>query len=78
VREYTPRELADCVRAAGFDVDSLFTERLPGVDESAWVRTLLEEHGFDTSLRGEQTYCLAKKSGVDRQTERYPDFLYAK
>ncbi|MCP5112109.1 MAG: class I SAM-dependent methyltransferase [bacterium] len=78
VREYTPSELAGAARAAGFEVDSLITERLPEFDEGAWVQNLLEEHGFDTSLRGEQTYCLARKTGVSPPQERYPSFLYAK
>lgn len=76
VREYTARELRDAVIAAGFEVEALFTERLPTVDEGAWVLDLLRREGFDTSLRGEQTYCLARRrSRLPR--ERYPRWLYA-
>jgi SAM-dependent methyltransferase len=76
VREYTPRELADTVQAAGFKIESIFTERLPEFGNTAWVRQLLRDNGFDVSLRGEQMYCLARKrAGAAR--ERYPDFLYA-
>ena len=36
----------------------------------------LEEHGYNTSLRGEQTYCVAvKRSGLP--VTRYPKFLYS-
>jgi SAM-dependent methyltransferase len=76
VREYTPSELSRAIQASGFEIESLFTERIAGVDEGPWVQELLEQNGFDTSLRGEQMYCLARKrSGLP--IERYPAFLYA-
>jgi predicted SAM-dependent methyltransferase len=75
VREYTVRELADAVQAAGFAIEALFTERVAGADEGAWVKDLLEREGFDTELRGEQTYCLARKCS-DLPRERYPNWLY--
>ncbi|MBY0508069.1 MAG: class I SAM-dependent methyltransferase [Bryobacteraceae bacterium] len=76
VREYTARELRDAVQAAGFEIKALFTERIAGFDEGAWVRDLLTREGFDTGLRGEPTYCLARRrSGLPR--ERYPRWLYA-
>jgi predicted SAM-dependent methyltransferase len=77
VREYTPRELADAISSAGFEIESLFTERLPDVDEGSWVLALLEDHGFDTSLRGEQIYRLARKGDPQAPRVRYPSFLYA-
>lgn len=76
VREYTTREVADAVKAAGFEVEALFTERIAGFDEGAWVKALLEREGFDTLLRGEQTYCLAR-TRADLPRERYPKWLYA-
>jgi predicted SAM-dependent methyltransferase len=77
VREYTVREISDLVAAAGFEVEALFTERIAGNDEGAWVQSLLEREGFDTSLRGEQIYCVARRrSHLAR--ERYPSWLYAK
>jgi predicted SAM-dependent methyltransferase len=77
VREYTAAEIAHAVRAAGFQPEALFTERIGGFDEGTWVKALLEREGFDTRLRGEQTYCLARKrSGTQR--ERYPEWLYAR
>jgi SAM-dependent methyltransferase len=76
VREYTAWELADALKAAGFEVEALFTDRIAGYDEGAWVKPLLEREGWDTTLRGEQTYCLARKrTGSAR--ERYPPWLYA-
>jgi hypothetical protein len=76
VREYTAREVADAITAGGFEVEALFTERMAGCDEGAWVKTLLEREGFDTALRGEQTYCLARRrSGVTR--DRHPSWLYS-
>ena len=76
VREYTAGELSEAVKSAGFEIETLFTERFSGFDEGSWVRALLEREGFDTSLRGEQTYCLARKrSNVTR--DRYPNWLYA-
>lgn len=76
VREYTPSELSRAIQASGFEIELLFTERIASADEGAWVRDLLQEKGFDTSLRGEQMYCLARKrSGLP--IERYPAFLYA-
>lgn len=76
VREYTASELQNAVIAAGFEIEALFTERLPGVDEGGWVLPLLERGGFDTSLRGEQTYCLARRRAhLPRQ--RHPPWLYA-
>lgn len=76
VREYTASELKEAVIAAGFEIEALFTERLPGADEGSWVRSLLEREGFDTSLRGEQTYCLARRRAhLPRQ--RFPSWLYA-
>jgi predicted SAM-dependent methyltransferase len=75
VREYTAREMADAVTAAGFEVEALFTERIAGFEESVWVQELLDREGFDTSLRGEQTYCLARRR-ADLPRERYPKWLY--
>ncbi len=63
VREYTTRELSDAVRAARFCPQSLFTEPIAGFGSPSWVRDLLQEHGFDITMRGEQIYCLARKRG---------------
>lgn len=76
VREYAPRELADAITSAGFEIEVLFTERIAGFEEAGWAAQLLEQHGFDTTLRGEQIYCRARKRAANRR-ERYPDWLYA-
>jgi hypothetical protein len=53
--------------------------RAPAIAECAvnlpmW--DFLEEHGYNTALRGEQIYCVANKR-ADASIVRYPDFLYA-
>ena len=75
VREYTPGELRDAAVAAGFAIEYLFTEKIAGCDADTWVSGLLRELGLPTTLRGEQTYCVAREqSGAP--TTRYPSFLY--
>ena len=77
VREYTAIELRDAVTAAGFEIEALFTEHIPGFENSRWVQDLLIREGFNTSLRGEQTYCLARRrSHLPR--DRYPDWLFVR
>ncbi|MCC6537040.1 MAG: methyltransferase domain-containing protein [Bryobacterales bacterium] len=77
VREYTAHELGAAVTAAGFAVEALFTEPLAGFENSRWAGELLAREGFDTALRGEQTYCLARKqSGLPQ--DRYTSWLYAR
>lgn len=51
VREYTASELSAAVKAAGFEVEALFTERIPGFEGAGWVEPLLESEGFDLQLR---------------------------
>lgn len=75
MREYTTHELAQAVRAAGFEVAKAFTSF---IDEFATYRPLLgflAANGYDTQNRGEQTWCLARKSSA-LPVERYPWFLY--
>jgi hypothetical protein len=40
------------------------------------IWNFLEEHGYNTSMRSEQTYCVAVKRSALPVT-RYPKFLYA-
>lgn len=75
VREYTPDELKQALEAAGFRVESLFTEKIEGYNSHLWVKTFLERFGYPTGLRGEQMYCLARKAAGAPQV-RYPGFLY--
>jgi len=74
VREYTPGELEETVRAAGFTAVSLETERDETFD-SEWVEQLLRQHGLPTEHRGEQQYCVARKTSP-HATPRRPSFLY--
>jgi ubiquinone/menaquinone biosynthesis C-methylase UbiE len=74
VREYTPAELSSAIESAGFRLEMLLTESTPANQQSSWVKDLLSERGFDTALRGDQMYCVAKKHTAP--VERYPSLLY--
>jgi SAM-dependent methyltransferase len=76
VREYTAFELRDTIEAAGFEIETLITEPIAGLEENLPMWNFLEEQGYDTSLRGEQTYCVAVKREA-LPIDRYPKFLYA-
>lgn len=76
MHEYTARELQRTVKAAGFEIEKLFTTWL---DEYAGHRPLLrllEAAGYSTDLRGEQTWCVAVKRSA-LPVDRYPAFLYS-
>jgi SAM-dependent methyltransferase len=75
MREYTPAELEQALRAAGFEVAYLFSKVAPEYSSHRWVRRFLERNNATTMLRGEQLFALArKKSGLP--IDRYPKFLY--
>ncbi len=77
VHEYTFWELGETLKAAGFEIDQLFTTRIEEyVDECWWLLRVLAEHHFSTENRGEQTWCLARKRG-SLPVERFPPFLYS-
>jgi hypothetical protein len=76
VREYTAFELRDLLQAAGFEIECLFTEPIAELAMNLPMWNFLEEHGHNTSLRGEQTYCVAIKRSALPVT-RYPKFLYS-
>jgi ubiquinone/menaquinone biosynthesis C-methylase UbiE len=76
VREYTAFELRDLLQAAGFEIESLFTEPIAELAINLPMWNFLEGHGYNTSLRGEQTYCVAVKRSALPVT-RYPKFLYS-
>ena len=67
-------ELRDAVRAAGFEVETLLTEPIEKFSEHLPVWNFLEEHGFNTAYRGEQTYCVAVNRAALPIT-RFPAFL---
>jgi SAM-dependent methyltransferase len=75
MREYTAHELGNTVRAAGFEVEQLFTTHIAEFASHLPLLRLLAENGYSTELRGEQTWCVAvKRSTVP--VDRYPWFLY--
>jgi SAM-dependent methyltransferase len=75
VREYTAFELKNALVAAGFEVETLITEPIAEYAMNLPLWEFLEEHGYNTSLRGEQIYCVAiKRSNLP--VTRYPPFLY--
>jgi SAM-dependent methyltransferase len=76
VREYTAFELRNAVEATGFEIEALFTESIAEFEMNRPMWNFLEDHGYNTSLRGEQTYCVALKSSRLPVT-RYPRFLYS-
>jgi SAM-dependent methyltransferase len=77
MREYTLWEMGEAVKAAGFEVERLFTTVI-GEYEGDWraaLITLLETHGYDTENRGEQSWCLARnQSGLP--VNRHPSTIY--
>jgi len=75
MREYMPHELTEALRAAGFEVQCLFTKNAPGYHSQEWVLEILRELKYPTQLRGEQMYCVAQKV-PGAQIIRYPGFLY--
>ena len=74
-REYTFHELGETVKSAGFEATRLFTTFLPDFASHLPLLKLLEEHGYDSENRGEQTWCLAVKRSA-LPVDRYPWFLY--
>ncbi len=75
MREYTTHELGETLQAAGFEIERLFTTHIEEYSSHLPLLRLLEEHGFSTANRGEQTWCVAvKRAGLP--ITRYPWFLY--
>jgi SAM-dependent methyltransferase len=76
VREYTAFELRSACEAGGFEIESLTTEPIAEFEMHRPMWNFLEENGYNTSLRGEQTYCVAVKRS-NLAVTRYPKFLYS-
>ena len=77
MREYTLWEIGEAVKAAGFEVERLFTTVI-GEYEGEWrdaLTTLLETHGYDSENRGEQSWCLARKQSR-LPVSRHPSIIY--
>jgi SAM-dependent methyltransferase len=75
VREYTAYELGQIVRAAGFEVQQLFTTFIEEFSTHQPLLLLLEEHDYSTENRGEQSWCLAVKRAT-LPVDRFPFFVY--
>jgi SAM-dependent methyltransferase len=76
VREYTAYELGEAVKAAGFEVQQLFTTFIEEFASHLPLLKFLEENGYDTENRGEQSWCLAVKRPT-LPVDRYPYFIYS-
>jgi SAM-dependent methyltransferase len=75
VREYTTHEIGEAMKAAGFEISRLFTTTIAEFGDHRPLLKFLEENGYSTEDRGEQTWCLAiKRSSLP--VERYPFFIY--
>jgi hypothetical protein len=67
--------LIQVLRSAGFEVEHLITEGVGGAQHATWVLDILKANGFETSLRGEQICCPARKK-QPAASDRFPAFLY--
>ena len=76
VREYTAYELGEAVKAAGFEVKQLFTTFIEEFASHLPLLRFLEENGYDTENRGEQSWCVAVKRSK-LPVDRYPYFIYS-
>jgi SAM-dependent methyltransferase len=75
MREYTAWELGEAVKAAGFEIERLFTTCIVEYAGHWPLLRLLEENGYTTENRGEQSWCIGiKKSALP--INRYPPFIY--
>ncbi|MGA2595615.1 MAG: methyltransferase domain-containing protein [Bryobacteraceae bacterium] len=76
VREYTAYELGEAVKAAGFEVLRLFTTFIEEFSSHRPLLKFLQENGYNTENRGEQTWCVAVKRD-SLPIDRYPYFIYS-
>ena len=75
MREYTTHELGEAVKAAGFEVERLFTTFIDEFSEHRQMLRFLALNGYSTENRGEQIWCLARKN-ASLPVDRYPWFIY--
>jgi SAM-dependent methyltransferase len=76
-REYTAWEIGEASKAAGFEVERLFTtviEEYLGEWRSP-LASFLREQGYSTENRGEQTWCLARKRN-SLPIDRFPRVVF--
>lgn len=76
VREYTAHEIGETCKAAGFEVAQLFTTFIEEFSSHLPLLKFLEESGYDTENRGEQSWCLAVKR-ANLPVDRIPWFIYS-
>ncbi len=76
VREYTAHEIGETCKAAGFEVAQLFTTFIEEFSSHLPLLKFLEESGYDTENRGEQSWCLAVKR-ANLPVDRFPWFIYS-
>ncbi|HVW11915.1 MAG TPA: methyltransferase domain-containing protein, partial [Bryobacteraceae bacterium] len=75
VREYTVHEVGEAVKAAGFEIERLFTTFIGEFAEHQQMLRFLALNGYSTENRGEQIWCLARKK-ASLPIDRYPWFIY--
>jgi SAM-dependent methyltransferase len=76
VREYTTHEIGEISKSAGFEVQQLFTTFIDEFSSHLPLLRFLDENGYSTENRGEQTWCVAVKRG-SLPTDRFPWFIYS-
>jgi SAM-dependent methyltransferase len=76
MREYTVHELGEAVKAAGFEVQRLFTSFIDEFSTHRPLLKLLQDNGYSTENRGEQSWCLALKNR-SLPVDRFPWFIYS-
>lgn len=71
--EYAPHQLVDLVKSAGFSIRKLWTEDTfeDSLDEAM---DFLRKNDFPTSLRGDNMFLIAEKSGP--VVNRFPESIY--
>jgi hypothetical protein len=75
MREYTAWELGEAVKAAGFELDRLFTTTIEEYAGHWPLLKVLREHGYSMENRSEQTWCLARKRN-SLPVNRLPTLIY--
>jgi SAM-dependent methyltransferase len=75
VREYTTYELGEAAKAAGFEIEALFTTFIEEFASHRVLLNFLAVNGYETKNRGEQSWCLARKR-ASLPTDRFPSFIY--
>ncbi len=75
MREYTAWEMGEVTKAAGFEIERLFTTVIEEYEGHWPLLRLLAEHGYSTENRGEQTWCLGRKRSA-LPVDRFPRIVF--